>query len=76
MPFVLFLLGAAAVGLIAASASASDKGKGGGGGGRTYTLDANLPPQLRQQVLAAVDKWAEKRTIASRSEAIRRLAGC
>jgi hypothetical protein len=54
MPFVLFLLGAAAVGLIAASASASDKGKSGGGGGRTYTLDKNLPPALRQQVLAAL----------------------
>src|SRR6202453_3515524 len=53
MPFVLFLLGAAAVGLIAASASAGDKGKGGGGG-RTYTLDKNLPPALRQQVLAAL----------------------
>jgi hypothetical protein len=54
MPFVLFLLGAAAVGLIAASASAGDKGKSGGGGGRTYTLDKNLPPALRQQVLAAL----------------------
>jgi hypothetical protein len=54
MPFVLFLLGAAAVGLIAASASGSDKGKSGGGGGRTYTLDKNLPPALRQQVLAAL----------------------
>src|SRR5271165_2388198 len=53
MPFVLFLLGAAAVGLIAASAPGNDKGKGGGGGGRTYTLDENLPPALRQQVLAA-----------------------
>src|SRR5580704_12646956 len=53
MPFVLFLLGAAAVGLVAASASAKGKGSGGGGG-RTYTLDRNLPPQLRQQVLAAL----------------------
>ena len=52
MPFVLFLLGAAAVGLVAASASA--KGKGSGGGGRTYTLDRNLPAALRQQVLAAL----------------------
>src|SRR5580692_7807254 len=54
MPFVLFLLGAAAVGLIAASASGNEKGKSGGGGGRTYTLDKNLPPALRQQVLAAL----------------------
>ena len=53
MPFVLFLLGAAAVGLVAASASGKGKGSGGGGG-RTYTLDRNLPPQLRQQVLAAL----------------------
>ena len=53
MPFVLFLLGAAAVGLVAASASAKGKGSGGGGG-RTYTLDRNLPAQLRQQVLAAL----------------------
>lgn len=55
MPFVLFLLGAAAVGLVAASASA--KGKQGGDGrgeGRTYTLDSSLPAQLRQQVLAAL----------------------
>lgn len=50
MPFVLFLLGAAAVALVASQAKASPKG----GGGRTYTLDANLPPQLRQQVLAAL----------------------
>jgi hypothetical protein len=54
MPFVLFLLGAAAVGLVAASASAKGKGKGGGGGGRTYTLDKNLPQALRDQVLAAL----------------------
>jgi hypothetical protein len=54
MPFVLFLLGAAAVGLVAASASAKGKGSGGGGGGRTYTLDRNLPAALRQQVLAAL----------------------
>src|SRR5215472_18561754 len=54
MPFVLFLLGAAAVGLVAATASAKGKKSGNGGGGRTYTLDANLPPQLRQQVLAAL----------------------
>jgi hypothetical protein len=53
MPFVLFLLGAAAVGLVAATASAKGK-QSGGGGGRTYTLDSNLPPQLRQQVLAAL----------------------
>jgi hypothetical protein len=53
MPFVLFLLGAAAVGLVAASASAKGKGSGGGGG-RTYTLDRTLPAQLRQQVLAAL----------------------
>jgi hypothetical protein len=49
MPFLLFLLGAAAVALVASQAKASPKG-----GGRTYTLDANLPPQLRQQVLAAL----------------------
>jgi hypothetical protein len=54
MPFVLFLLGAAAVGLVAASASAKGKGKSGGGGGRTYTLDKNLPAALRQRVLAAL----------------------
>jgi hypothetical protein len=53
MPFVLFLLGAAAVGLVAASASAKGKGKSGGGG-RTYTLDKNLPQGLRDQVLAAL----------------------
>jgi hypothetical protein len=54
MPFVLFLLGAAAVGLVAATASAKGKKSDGGGGGRTYTLDSNLPPQLRRQVLAAL----------------------
>jgi hypothetical protein len=56
MPFVLFLLGAAAVGLVAATSSAKGKKSGGGAGGsgRTYTLDSNLPPQLRQQVLAAL----------------------
>lgn len=49
MPFVLFLLGAAAVALVATQAKAKPRG-----GGRTYTLDASLPPQLRQQVLAAL----------------------
>src|SRR5579875_1737309 len=49
MPFVLFLLGAAAVALVASQAKAKPKN-----GGRTYTLDASLPPQLRQQVLAAL----------------------
>lgn len=54
MPFVLFLLGAAAVGLVAATASGKGKGKSDGGGGRTYTLDKNLPAALRQRVLAAL----------------------
>ncbi len=49
MPFVLFLLGAAAVALVASQAKAKPKN-----GGRTYTLDTSLPPQLRQQVLAAL----------------------
>ena len=54
MPFVLFLLGAAAVGLAVA---AQKKGGGAiheGGRGRTYTLDADLPPDLRRRVQYAL----------------------
>ena len=51
MPFVLFLLGAAAVALVATQAKAQPKGEG-----RTYTLDSNLSPQLRAQVLGALQR--------------------
>ena len=55
MPFVLFLLGAAGVALVASQSS----GKGAKKPkpkpkGQTYTLDRNLPPHLREQVLAAL----------------------
>src|SRR5215471_17231109 len=51
----LILLGGATIALAAASA----KKKGAGGdvtpaSGRTYTLDANMPPAVRDQVLAAL----------------------
>lgn len=59
MPFVLFLLGAATVGLIASQASKSKPQ----GIGTTYTLDRNLPPAVRDQVLAALSTTRDPTTL-------------
>jgi hypothetical protein len=59
MPFVLFLLGAATVGLIASQAS-KPKPRGNG---TTYTLDKNLPVALRNQVLAALATNSDPTTL-------------
>jgi hypothetical protein len=51
----LILVGGTLVALAAASAKKKRvEPDPGGGGGRTYTLDPNMPPQMRDQVLAAL----------------------
>lgn len=54
----LLFLGGATVALAAAGskkkATPLPPPQGGGGGGRSYTLDANIPPPVRDQVLAAL----------------------
>ena len=53
----LILLGGATIALAAASSkkkAAQPPPTSGAGGGKTYTLDANMPPALRDQVLAAL----------------------
>jgi hypothetical protein len=66
MPFVLFLLS------VATLVAVSSKSKAAAGRGRpqTFTLDANMPDDLRNQVLAALMSGTDPATLDAFATAI------
>src|SRR5881392_4133696 len=68
MPFVLFLLSVAT--LVAVSSKSNAKGRPSGGHTTTFTLDANMPDALRNQVLAALVSGADPATLDAFATAI------